>query len=154
MKGILFIFVGAPKDPAFRALEKTFLTQISHSVPADICYLKDSPEKNPELKRKKESALILEKIKPGDFIVLCDERGKGMSSPEFAKKLKTWQETGKRLVFVVGGAYGIDPLLHDRAHFTLRLSDFVFAHELARTVLLEQVYRGLSILSGSRYHHE
>ena len=154
MKKIEFMVIGIPKTPAFRELERIYLGKITHYVQASIHYLKDRAEKDLKIRQKKESALILEALKPGDLVILCDERGTAYASPAFAAQLRRWQERAQRVVFVIGGAYGVDDALREKAVALVSLSPFPLPHELARTVLLEQVYRGLTILAGENYHHE
>lgn len=107
-----------------------------------------------EFKKKIESELLLENIKNEDFVVLLDEKGKDLDSIEFSKKLSRWQMSGKkRLVFVIGGAYGVDQDVRKRADEMIKLSSLTFNHLVAQTVLLEQIYRGYTILKGLPYHN-
>lgn len=154
MKKVNFIFVGSPKEAAFKALEDQYRTKINRYVDSEILYLKDSLEKDATRKREKESLAIIDSLKPGDWVALCDEHGKPFHSLPFSKELRRWQEQGKRVVFIVGGAYGVSDALSKKAHTRLALSEFTLPHELARTVILEQVYRALTILNGEKYHHE
>lgn len=101
-----------------------------------------------------EARGILKTIKDSDYVVLLDERGKDTDTPTFAKLLDTHLQSGtKRLVFVVGGAYGVGSDVKERANATLKLSSLVFPHILVRLVLVEQIYRAQSILEGGKYHH-
>lgn len=103
--------------------------------------------------RRGESRLILDKIDERDLVVLLDERGTEWDSPGFAAQLDRWQGSGKRIVFVIGGAYGVSEELSKRSDFSWSLSALVFPHQLVRLLLLEQLYRGYAILAGSPYHH-
>jgi 23S rRNA (pseudouridine1915-N3)-methyltransferase len=108
----------------------------------------------PAYQQKVEGERLLAAIKPGERVVVLDERGKGLGSPEFAHLLGRWQDQGVRQVaFLVGGAYGMPDAVRDRADLMLALSPMVFPHQLVRIVLAEQVYRAFSILGGSGYHH-
>ena len=154
MKSLDFVFVGAARNPAYKNLEAFYHERITHYVKvSNIVLIKDSVASDLALKQKQDSQNILEQLTDKDVVVVCDERGKACTSPEFAKKIENFCARGPRVVFVVGGAYGMSDALRARADFTLRLTDFVLPHELARVVLLEQVYRGFSILKGERYHH-
>lgn len=105
--------------------------------------------------KETESAAILKALKPGDFVVLLDERGKDVDTPAFAKLLDAQLQSGtKRLVFIIGGAYGVSEEIKSCANLTLRLSSLVFPHMLVRLILIEQLYRAQSILLGGKYHHE
>lgn len=101
-----------------------------------------------------EGAAILKLVKKDDFVILLDERGKDIDTPEFAKLLEhhLGQRT-KRLVFIIGGAFGVSAAVKERANFTIKLSSLVFPHMLVRLLLTEQLYRASSILEGGKYHH-
>jgi len=101
-----------------------------------------------------EGVAILKQLKPGDFVILLDERGKDISTPGLAELLGAHLQSGtKRLVFIIGGAFGVDDAVKSRADRTLKLSSLVFPHMLARLILIEQLYRAVSILDGGKYHH-
>lgn len=108
----------------------------------------------PASDKEKEGAAILKVLKKEDFVVLLDERGKDIDTPGFAKLLDARLQDGtKRLVFVIGGAFGVSDEVKARANATLRLSSLVFPHMLVRLILVEQLYRAHSILEGGKYHH-
>ncbi|MBU0506480.1 MAG: 23S rRNA (pseudouridine(1915)-N(3))-methyltransferase RlmH [bacterium] len=153
MKSLDFIFIGSPKNKAFKELEEEYHKRIKRYMSSQITTLKDSTEKNTAVKNKKETASILDKIQPADFLVLCDEKGKGFDSKTLANKINSWRQDYQRIVFVIGGAYGFSEDIYKRANLKLKFSDFTLPHELARTVLLEQVYRSFTILGGEKYHH-
>lgn len=89
-----------------------------------------------------------------DFVVVLDERGKELSSMELAQFIeKRCMDSGKRVVFVIGGAYGVEQTVKDRADFTWSLSRLVFPHELVRIILAEQIYRACTIIKNESYHH-
>lgn len=101
-----------------------------------------------------EAKVILKLMRPEDVVVLLDERGKEIDSPGLATVLDTNLTEGtKRLVFVIGGAYGVAPSVQERANKTFSLSKLVFPHMLVRLILIEQLYRAWSIRSGGKYHH-
>ena len=103
---------------------------------------------------KHENALLLSKLKQNDYVIVLDERGTGLDTKQFAHKIEQHLHLGtKRIVFVIGGSYGLLDSVKQRAHITLRLSSLVFPHELARLVLIEQIYRATNILAGGKYHH-
>jgi 23S rRNA (pseudouridine1915-N3)-methyltransferase len=94
-------------------------------------------------------------LKPGDRLVLLDERGKHLKSIEFAAQLQKWMNSGpKRLVFAVGDAFGFDPDFRSMAHYELALSMMTFPHDLVRLLFAEQLYRAFAILRNEPYHHE
>lgn len=101
-----------------------------------------------------EAAAILKQLKEGDLVVLLDERGKECDTPAFADLVKKNVEGGtKRLVFIIGGAFGVGGEVRARANITLKLSSLVFPHMLVRLIVAEQLYRAVSIIDGGKYHH-
>jgi 23S rRNA (pseudouridine1915-N3)-methyltransferase len=107
-----------------------------------------------DFKKNAESELILDQIKDQDLVVLLDEKGKDLDSIQFSQKMARWQNSGKkRLVFVIGGAYGVSEDVKVRAQESIRLSSLTFNHWMAQAVLLEQIYRAHAILKGLPYHN-
>ena len=100
-----------------------------------------------------ESRTILSRLNANDYVVLLDERGKIIDSPDLACILKSPIEKGKNVVLIIGGAYGVDETIRVRADFIWSLSKLVFPHQLVRLVLTEQIYRAQEILAGNPYHH-
>ncbi|WP_298496945.1 23S rRNA (pseudouridine(1915)-N(3))-methyltransferase RlmH [uncultured Maritimibacter sp.] len=100
-----------------------------------------------------EAALLERALPDGAVLVVLDERGRVMSSPEFSDQLAGWRDLGRGdVAFVIGGADGIDPSLRARADAALSFGQMVWPHMLARVMLTEQLYRAASILAGSPYH--
>lgn len=100
-----------------------------------------------------EADLLSRAIPSGALIACLDERGKVLSSPEFATQLGAWRDGGRQdVAFVIGGADGIAPSLRARADFSLSFGRMVWPHMLVRVMLAEQLYRAASILAGSPYH--
>jgi len=102
----------------------------------------------------KESLMLLKHIRETDYLVLLDEKGNSFSSIKFAKRIQSWMLLGrKRLVFVIGGAYGFSENLYNRSNELLSLSKMTFTHQMVRLFFLEQLYRGYTILNNEPYHH-
>ena len=100
-----------------------------------------------------EAALLDRAIPDGAVICAMDERGREMSSPDFANMLASWRDQGRaEVAFVIGGADGIDPALRSRADAMLSFGPMVWPHMLVRAMLSEQLYRAASILAGAPYH--
>ena len=100
-----------------------------------------------------EAALLERAVPDGALICTMDERGKVMTSPEFARLLGTWRDQGRQdVAFVIGGADGIDPTLRAKADASLSFGKMVWPHMLVRVMLAEQLYRAASILAGGPYH--
>lgn len=103
--------------------------------------------------REDESKRILAKLMPGEFVVLLDERGENLSSPDLSKLIAA--KLGfQPLTFIIGGAYGVNSALRNRADRVWSLSKLVFPHQLVRLILVEQIYRSSEIAAGRPYHHE
>lgn len=104
--------------------------------------------------RQEESERILSSLSAHAFVILLDERGKVLDSPRFAETLQAQLDRSVDVVLIIGGAYGVDDRLRDRADLVWSLSRLVFPHQLVRFVLVEQLYRAQQIAIGGRYHHE
>ena len=102
-----------------------------------------------------EAALLRRAIPNGALLCVLDERGKQISSPDFAVLMGNWRDAGRSdLAFVIGGADGIDPVLRQDADFGLSFGAMVWPHMLVRVMLAEQIYRATSILAGGPYHRQ
>lgn len=100
-----------------------------------------------------EADLLRRSLPKGAVICALDERGKLMTSPEFADKLAGWRDAGRSdLAFIIGGADGIDPSLRAEVDFSLSFGKMVWPHMMVRAMLSEQIYRAASILAGGPYH--
>jgi 23S rRNA (pseudouridine1915-N3)-methyltransferase len=102
--------------------------------------------------RDAEAARILARVGPRDGLVCLDERGERLDTPTFAAVLDALRQQGP-VVFAIGGPYGHGEAVRTRARRVIRLSDLVLNHALARVVLVEQVYRAITLLEGAPYHH-
>jgi len=107
-----------------------------------------------DVARREESLRLLNAIREEDFVLLLDERGKLFDSVGFSKLLLSPLEASRRVVCIIGGAYGVDESVHARADVVWSLSPLVFPHQLVRLLLVEQLYRAQEISRGGSYHHE
>ncbi len=124
-------------------------TEIRELKEERITDLKDAP-----LIRKKEAERIIRAVPPGALMIALDERGREFSSHGFAEFLNKAGESGVReAAFVIGGAMGLDESVTERANTTIALSQLTLTHEMARLVLLEQLYRAFTIVKGKTYHY-
>ena len=122
-----------------------------HVIPV----LKHSAKLGREEIRSREGAKILEHLRPADYLVLLDERGKRMTSLKFADLMEQRQQrSGQRVVFLVGGAYGASAQVKSRADLVLSFSDMTLSHQLIRLFFVEQLYRAMTILKNQPYHNE
>jgi len=104
--------------------------------------------------KKKEGEIILDWLNKDDYLVVLDERGKQISSEGLSAFIQSRaNESTKHLIFLIGGAYGIDEAVMKRADYKWSLSQLVFPHQLVRLILAEQVYRACTILRNEKYHH-
>jgi Uncharacterized conserved protein len=107
-----------------------------------------------ELLKQKEAELILQKLSDKDIFITLDENGAELTSVEFSTKLNEWLCTHhQRIVFLIGGSYGIASSLNKKAIFNLSLSKLTFPHQLVRLLFVEQLYRAFTILNNENYHH-
>lgn len=128
-------------------------------------YCKFTIESIPNLKNRqklttdqiktKEGAVILSKVQTSDFLILLDERGKVYTSVKFSGYLEQLMSRGyKRVIFLIGGAYGFSDAVYQRANSQLSLSAMTFSHQMVRLFFAEQLYRAFTILNNEPYHHE
>ena len=107
-----------------------------------------------EQQKTMEGKLLMDSIAPSDFVVLLDERGKGLTSTDFATFIqKQMLQSIKSMIFVVGGPYGFSKEMYDRANEKISLSKMTYSHQMVRLVFAEQLYRAMTILKNEPYHH-
>ena len=104
--------------------------------------------------RETEGEAVLRRIKPGDFLILLDEKGRSFRSVDFAQYLQQLESRVSHLIFLVGGPYGFSGKVYERAGAKLALSEMTFPHQLVRLIFLEQLYRACTINRNEPYHHE
>ena len=135
-----------------------YISRLKHYIPfalVEIPELKNVSALSTEQIKTKEGELILKHIRPGDDLILMDERGKMHTSIEFAKVLQDKiSYIGKDIIFVIGGAYGFSQAVYDRANSKISLSKMTFSHQMVRAIFAEQLYRAFTIMRGEPYHHE
>ena len=152
---LLFISVGKPHEPYIKEGVLIFTQRISHYYPVDWQLIAPAKVTEPVLIKKAEAVSILKTILPTDVLILLEETGKMLSSPGLAKLIQQKaNQSAQRIVFLIGGAYGVDEEIKKRAQFSWSLSELVFPHMLVRLILTEQVYRACSILANEKYHHQ
>jgi len=150
--------MGSVKNDDIARLVKTYVAKIPHYWPFTIVALADvRMGKACDAARQKEleGARFLGEIAPGDFVVLFDERGRELTSRELSAFIERKSVSlAHNLVFVIGGPYGFSKAIYDRADMLMSLSKMTFPHELARLVVVEQLYRAGTISRGEPYHHD
>ncbi len=153
---IRLVSIGKGEDEFVRIGVDRFLKRVRHYHPVEEVRLKEvKAGKEAEIPRviRLEGERILKVLDPRDRICLLDVAGEETSSEGFAEFLEDeLRRPGRSLSFVIGGAEGLSPAVQSRADRRLSLSQMTLPHELARLILLEQIYRGFTILKGKRYH--
>jgi 23S rRNA (pseudouridine1915-N3)-methyltransferase len=140
-----FIWVGKAKDENWRALQDEYLRRLSHFVKTEVVEIRDST-------RQAEGKRILEKLNQNTFACALEASGRSFSSGQLAKEVETWQNNAvKEISFITGGADGLSREVAERANLRLSLSFLTFTHEMARVVMLEQLYRACTIIRGFPY---
>ena len=149
---IVLLAVGKMRSAPLREVCEDYLARLKRYGPAEVREVKAS-DAEPAQAIKQESERLLDAIEPGDQAYVLDERGAQMTSVELSQTLKNHEMRAiKRLVFVLGGAYGMDPALKSRGKL-FALSKLTLPHELCRALILEQLYRARTIQHGEPYHH-
>lgn len=147
-----FVWVGKTRDKNWKALQDEYLKRLSHFVRCEVRETKDAAG---PMRKETEGNRILEVLNQKSFAVLLDERGSQISSRSLAERLTLWELNGtKDVTFIIGGAEGVSAAVAERAGDRLSLSFLTFTHEMARVILLEQLYRAFTILRGFPYHNE
>lgn len=140
-----FLWIGKTKDKSWRALQDEYYARLAHFVRCETMELKDST-------KEIEGKLILDKLNPSTFVCVLDVKGRSINSHDLAQTIENWQNRGlKEITFVIGGAEGVASEVVERADYSLSLSFLTFTHEMARVVLLEQLYRAFTIIKGFPY---
>jgi 23S rRNA (pseudouridine1915-N3)-methyltransferase len=155
---VVFTVVGKTDVSYFMEAVDEYKNRLAHYIPFEMNVIPDikNVRNLPEIQQKeKEGELILKALQPGDYLVLLDERGQEFTSLQFASYMEKKTHTvAKRLVFVVGGAYGFSEAVYRAASEKISLSKMTFSHQMIRMLFVEQLYRAMTILKGEAYHHE
>lgn len=143
------IWVGKTRNRNWKTLQQEYLRRLSHFVKVEITEVKDAVG---PAAVKLEGNAILDRLNPSAFVTLLDVKGRNLSSHELATEVEGWRNRGVREVaFIIGGADGVSSEVAERADLALSLSFLTFTHEMARVVLLEQLYRAFTIIKGFSY---
>jgi 23S rRNA (pseudouridine1915-N3)-methyltransferase len=144
-----FIWIGKTKDKNWKALQEEYLRRLSYFARCEITETKESaPHEGPDI----EGERILAALNQRTFAVLLDVKGDTISSQDLAKRIEEWQNRGLHEVsFIIGGANGVSRQVAEKADLSLSLSFLTFTHEMARAILLEQLYRAFTIIKGFPY---
>ena len=154
---IHFWAIGKTNEKYLREGIGIFTKRLGHYLPFEMQELPDIKQAgklSPVALKEKEGEMVLQRLKSDDYLILLDERGKRYTSEAFARQINKWlQLPQKRIIFLVGGAYGFSPDLYQRANQKIALSEMTFSHQMVRLFFVEQLYRGMSILRNQPYHN-
>jgi len=155
VKPIRVLCVGRLKKPFWRDAAAEYATALSRLVPLEEAEVKDAPGTlSPAERTEREGSALVARIGAADRVIALDVRGQALDSETLARRLAAWiEDPGRRPCFVVGGAWGLAEAVRARAGLLLSLGPLTLPHELARVVLLEQLYRAATIIKGMPYHH-
>lgn len=152
------LFVGKCREASLREAADVYARKLSRLARVEVALIKDAASALPAPEKcLREGRDILSRLDPRHVPVALDERGGAWSSRELAARLKAWEDAARTPCFIVGGAYGLSDEVRERAQAggaLFSLGRITLPHELARVVLLEQLYRAVSINKGLPYHHE
>lgn len=144
---IVCLTVGKKHDPNLAVAIEEYEKRLKGSCDFSWQYLSSSG-------KEQESISILKFLKPDDCVMLLDERGSDWNNHDFASKIEDMQNGSvKKLVILIGGAFGVNSSVFARSNYTVKLSSLVLPHQIVRLVLIEQLYRTYSILNDGKYHH-
>ena len=151
MLSVKLICVGKLKESFWTEACKEYEKRMKTMCRLEVLQLDEEPERPDALRR--EAARIEAAIPAGAYVIAMCIEGKELSSTQLAEKLRAVQNSGNsKICLIIGSSNGMDDSIKQRADFRLSMSPMTFPHHLARVMVLEQVYRGLSILAGRKYH--
>lgn len=155
---IKLLVIGKTDDRNLNELISVYQKRLKHYISFQlevIPDIKNSKNLSKDQQKEKEGELILSKIQNTDQMILLDEKGKEYKSLEFAQFLQKKMNSGiKQLVFVIGGPYGFSQEVYKKAMGKVSFSKMTFSHQMIRLFVVEQIYRGFTILRNEPYHHE
>lgn len=155
---IKVLVLGKTDAKALKELIQKYESRLRHYIPFSmeiIPDLKNTKNLSISLQKEKEGQLILNKINTSDRFFLLDEKGKDYDSIEFSMFLQKQMNSGlKQMVIAIGGPYGFSEAVYKSAHGKISFSKMTFSHQMIRLFVIEQLYRGMSILKNEPYHHQ
>jgi 23S rRNA (pseudouridine1915-N3)-methyltransferase len=151
---VRLVAVGRLRNAALREVCDAYATRIRRYQKFEIREVKDAGRRAADARavRRLEADAVTSALAPETTLVALTRGGTQLDSRAFAHQLKRWRYEARDVAFLIGGAWGLDDALLARVHFRLSLSTLTLPHEVARLVLLEQIYRACTILKGEPYH--
>lgn len=156
MLNIKIIVLGKLKESYWKDAEAEYFKRLGPYAKIEIVALKEEAFRkgdDREKIKKVEAEKILSHVAPQDFFVALHEHGKELTSIELSKFLEKESESGKQIIIAVGGPLGLHDDVLERSNVQLSLSKLTFPHQMVRTILLEQLYRSVTISKGKQYHY-
>ena len=147
---IKIISVGNKPSPELAGFINSYTKRLPRNISTNWLYLKHAIANDTKSSKQQESENILKSISESDYVILLDESGHQFTSNKLSEKIFG---SSKNIVFVIGGAYGVDDNVTTRANFVWSLSELVFPHQIVRLLLSEQIYRAYAISINHPYHH-
>ena len=155
---IRVLAVGKLKEEYWRKAVDEYVKRIKGFSDIEIVEINEEKisaenESNIEIAKREEGKRILDKINDKDYVILMDINSKTLDSVELSNKLKDLiDNSNSKIDFVIGGSYGVDENVKNRANFKLSFSKLTFPHQMFRVMLLEQIYRSFTIMNNRKYH--
>lgn len=156
MLKIKIISPGITKEQGYKLLQKKFQTMLSPYAQIEWLIAKDFPrQKNQTIEavRDLEGEELIKALKDAGPLWVLDEKGEQITSPQLAQKLQNIEDGGEILTIIIGGTFGLSEKVKQKATFLWALSKLTLTHEMARCLVLEQIYRGITISKGKNYHY-
>jgi 23S rRNA (pseudouridine1915-N3)-methyltransferase len=151
--GILVVYIENHKNASIEVLCQDYIKKTQGNFALKAIPLPSSKVTDPKKQQEIETAAVLKQCKASDKLILCDERGSIYNSVQFSTFVANELANSRgNLIFAIGGAYGFTQEVL-QSHVTLKLSEFVMPHQIAKLVLIEQLYRAFQIQKGTGYHH-
>lgn len=155
---LVLIWIGKTSVDYMQQAVSDYAGRIKRYMPVELIEVPDVrgvPKGDVNALRVAEGQAVLRHVKPDDYLVLLDDKGRQYTSTELASEIQRIAlSSTRRAVFVIGGAFGFSLPMYQRANALLSLSKMTFSHQMIRAIFLEQIYRAMTILRGEPYHHE
>ena len=154
---ITLLVVGKTNDARISSLIEEYKERLTHYVPFELVVLpdlKNAKALSEEQVKTAEGEAILRYVTPSMDVVLLDEHGREFRSVEYAAWLQKKMASGRDLTLIIGGPYGFSKAVYERANGKISMSQMTFSHQMIRIMVIEQIYRAMTILKGEPYHHE
>ena len=154
---IKLIVIGKTNEKYLQDGILMYLDRLKHYILVEIIVInnvKTGAKQNILVQKEKEGKLFLSQFQPTDFVILLDEKGKSLSSIEYADFLQKRMNVSQDIIFLIGGPFGFSQEIYDRSNDKLSLSKMTFSHQMVRLFFVEQLYRVFTIIKGEKYHKQ